>query len=383
MLTTGYDLYLIQTLAAIFNFTYDVVNGNLTWGSYVNGSWNGIVGLVNRSEADIAIGSLSITSDRFDGIDFSIAYFYDPLTYMLSSDFSNDVREYSLKDSDLIAFGLILFVWFLLSALVAQSIVSISIVSNVRFNSSWNLFKNFLQRGVDLTEEPTELSLRSLTITWLIAGIVSNAAASGALVAILSPSPSKPIDSFEQLSSSSIRPTIPRKSVYTTMLRSSKNMDIQRMTRHLLLTDVKTTSAAIEALVGQPQALIQSSTALRCGRKKLNEHLFYLPPSSAENTFLLDFYGLGLRRNSIGLKSTIDDAIYRLVEGHIVKSWQIKSEDNLRKPMEIVESNLDIDVKPISLMEIDLLIYGLICGLILTTLCLIFEIVKSRKVVRL
>ena len=352
----------------------------------MNGSWTGIVGLVNRSEADIAIGTLSITADRSEGIDYTIPYFYDPLTYMLSADYAYVDRKFSLKDSDLIAYGLIMLAWFLMSVMIAKSIVTISIVSNGRFCGLWNFYKNFLQRGLDTTEEPHELSLRSLTITWLIAGIVSNAVASGALVAALAPSPANPIDSFETLATSYIRPTIPKGGViYIEMLRNSKNLDIQRMTRRLLITDLKSTFEGIQALVGQPHALIQASSTVSCGRKKLNERIFYLPPSSAENTFLLDFYGIGLRRPSDLLKPAFDDVIYRLIEGYIIKSWQIQSENavsNNREPFALVEKSLESSVKSISLIEIELLIYLICFGTIMASVVLMHEIIKFRKVVK-
>ncbi|GFS55203.1 uncharacterized protein NPIL_528831 [Nephila pilipes] len=39
-----------------------------------NGTWNGVIGLVQRGEADIGLAGLSITEDRWEDVDFSIPY---------------------------------------------------------------------------------------------------------------------------------------------------------------------------------------------------------------------------------------------------------------------------------------------------------------------
>ena len=51
-------------------FEYDlyVVNG---WGSYVNGSWNGMVGELVEGRADFALQALSIYSQRQTAVDFT------------------------------------------------------------------------------------------------------------------------------------------------------------------------------------------------------------------------------------------------------------------------------------------------------------------------
>ena len=45
----GFEFKLIRFLGKQLNFTPIVVNGNLSFGNYINGSWTGIVGMANRS----------------------------------------------------------------------------------------------------------------------------------------------------------------------------------------------------------------------------------------------------------------------------------------------------------------------------------------------
>ena len=48
-LTSGTDFYLIQFLASHYNFTYDVIHGNFKFGTILNGTIDGVCGMVNRT----------------------------------------------------------------------------------------------------------------------------------------------------------------------------------------------------------------------------------------------------------------------------------------------------------------------------------------------
>lgn len=57
------------------NMTYELYHvPDNTFGSFVNGSWTGIVGQLNTSKADVAFSPLTITADRVKAIDFSSPY---------------------------------------------------------------------------------------------------------------------------------------------------------------------------------------------------------------------------------------------------------------------------------------------------------------------
>ena len=48
-LNSGYEYYLIKFLANHFNYTYDVIDAHFGFGTVVNGTIDGICGMVNRS----------------------------------------------------------------------------------------------------------------------------------------------------------------------------------------------------------------------------------------------------------------------------------------------------------------------------------------------
>jgi len=46
-----------------------------------NGSWTGVIGTVERYEADMSMDVL-ITADRDESVDFTIGYHTEPLTFV-------------------------------------------------------------------------------------------------------------------------------------------------------------------------------------------------------------------------------------------------------------------------------------------------------------
>ncbi|CAB0034839.1 unnamed protein product [Trichogramma brassicae] len=72
----GYCIELIQTLANMMDFDYDlVVPDDGEFGQKVNGVWNGLVGDLAKGQTDIAVAALTMTSEREEVIDFVAPYF--------------------------------------------------------------------------------------------------------------------------------------------------------------------------------------------------------------------------------------------------------------------------------------------------------------------
>ncbi|XP_071524499.1 probable glutamate receptor [Panulirus ornatus] len=79
LLYAGPIANVVEYLSRGLNFTYTyVIPHDRTFGTRgINGSWTGMLGMVKRKEADIAIGPFSITSTRFEAVDFSWPLWYD------------------------------------------------------------------------------------------------------------------------------------------------------------------------------------------------------------------------------------------------------------------------------------------------------------------
>ncbi|MPC15309.1 putative glutamate receptor [Portunus trituberculatus] len=70
---------MINILAETLNFTYMLVQPlDKAWGSRLpNGSWTGMVGMVSRQEADLALGPFGQTESRTQAVDFTPSFFFD------------------------------------------------------------------------------------------------------------------------------------------------------------------------------------------------------------------------------------------------------------------------------------------------------------------
>lgn len=98
------DNSMIRILAKVLNFNFELVQPlDGPYGSPLpDGNWTGIIGMVHREEADIAIGKLSITEQRSSVIDFSYPYQYIPISFITDqpqylSDRYAVMRAYSLN----------------------------------------------------------------------------------------------------------------------------------------------------------------------------------------------------------------------------------------------------------------------------------------------
>ncbi|XP_069957610.1 glutamate receptor ionotropic, kainate 2-like [Cherax quadricarinatus] len=76
---TGPIANVVHYLAHALNFTYRyVMPADSTYGTKAaDGSWTGMVGMVNREEADISIGPLSMTATRTQAVDFTWPVLFD------------------------------------------------------------------------------------------------------------------------------------------------------------------------------------------------------------------------------------------------------------------------------------------------------------------
>ncbi|GFS60951.1 glutamate receptor ionotropic, delta-1 [Trichonephila clavipes] len=81
----GIEGYFAHAIFTEMNIEYDVVfpEDNEFGRELNNGNWTGIVGMVQRGEADLAIASLGINENRFRVVDFSFPYSTDGMNFVV------------------------------------------------------------------------------------------------------------------------------------------------------------------------------------------------------------------------------------------------------------------------------------------------------------
>ncbi|KAG7154182.1 Glutamate receptor ionotropic, delta-2-like 25 [Homarus americanus] len=67
---------MLDAMAGVLDYRYNVttVSPDEQWGSYENGSWNGMLGMVHRGEKNFTVNYFVITEERLEAFDASVSY---------------------------------------------------------------------------------------------------------------------------------------------------------------------------------------------------------------------------------------------------------------------------------------------------------------------
>ena len=78
------DAVFIRILSKVFHVPYKVlIPSDGEWGRKLpDGNWTGLIGMVHRSEADLAVGGITLTHERFQALNFSYPYLFTDMTFI-------------------------------------------------------------------------------------------------------------------------------------------------------------------------------------------------------------------------------------------------------------------------------------------------------------
>ncbi|GFY73539.1 uncharacterized protein TNIN_263221 [Trichonephila inaurata madagascariensis] len=193
----GIEGYFAHAIFTEMNIYYDVVfPEDHEFGRELNnGSWTGIVGMVQRGEADLAIGTLQTNEDRFRAVDFSFPYTTDGMTFVVlkSSEWSKAFGFLELFD---LTTWMLLICIFLLATVIFFTMLK---GTTSYFEVFHNLFGSMLRQPLIFHVDSPENRL--LTGTWLLFSCIMSSVFSGALLSFLAtPSNVEVVKNFKELS---------------------------------------------------------------------------------------------------------------------------------------------------------------------------------------
>ncbi|GBL89834.1 hypothetical protein AVEN_179607-1 [Araneus ventricosus] len=83
--TSGVDGCLLKIISEVLKFQYALkFPPNLNYGKKdENDNWSGIIGMVQRGEADLGIGQIAVTRERMEVVDFSVPYTNQDVTFLI------------------------------------------------------------------------------------------------------------------------------------------------------------------------------------------------------------------------------------------------------------------------------------------------------------
>ncbi|GFT95241.1 putative glutamate receptor [Nephila pilipes] len=204
MSISGIEADLAQVILTKMKVHYDIVfpQDNEFGREKFEGNFSGLVGMVQRGEADLAIGTLGVIENRFRVVDFSFPYTADMLTFA------------AMKPSAQIkAFGFLnLFdfsTWvLLLGSLLLSSAVFFTMLKGTDsyFDVLHNLFGSILRQPIIIRNYAHRKKF--IVGTWLLFSCVVSSIFSGILLSYLAkPSKVETIKNFRELSAAVERGT--------------------------------------------------------------------------------------------------------------------------------------------------------------------------------
>ncbi|GFW71566.1 glutamate receptor ionotropic, delta-1 [Trichonephila clavipes] len=194
---TGIEGYFAHAIFTEMSIEYDVVfpKDNEFGRELKNGSWTGIVGMVQRGEADLAIGTLGINENRFRVVDVSFPYTTDGMNFVVFKPSEWSKAFGLLELFDLLTWMLLICIFLLATVIFFTTLKD----RNSYFEVFHNLFGSMLRQPLIVHVNSHENRL--LTGTWLLFACIMSSVFSGALLSFLAtPSKVEVARNFKELS---------------------------------------------------------------------------------------------------------------------------------------------------------------------------------------
>ncbi|GFR20414.1 putative glutamate receptor [Trichonephila clavata] len=228
------------------------------------GNWSGIIGMVNRSEADIGISGLGIFEDRFRAVDFSFPYTTDGITFVLLKQTSK------WEDLEFIRF-FDLWTWLLiLGSLLFMTTALFMITKQAESfdNILLHLFRAIMKQPLNLRKN--HLKTKFVTCSWLIlASMLSYFYWTGLQAFLTKPSGVKTVETFHELSEAlekgTLRAYVPKSTFALPFLMNSPEESIKLIGRKIAENNWYLTIREVMAhpLQGKNAATIASRNLLK------------------------------------------------------------------------------------------------------------------------
>ncbi|XP_023232714.1 uncharacterized protein LOC111632512 [Centruroides sculpturatus] len=208
---SGIDIYLLDILSRRLNFSYDIVRpADKKWGSKHNGTWNGMIGMIEKQEVRGALGGMSVIASRVEVADFSKSYAFDRIAFVIRSP-----EETSRK---WVIFRPFTWdVWLAVTIAILVVAICLFVIENIIWHSA-EIYKSrydvklknlkivkailLIYKSVVYQDcyDPTSNSGRVLIVFWWIFVITLIAGYSGTLVSFMAnPGRETPVDTISKL----------------------------------------------------------------------------------------------------------------------------------------------------------------------------------------
>uniref|UniRef100_A0A6A7FPU6 Glutamate receptor ionotropic, kainate 5-like n=1 Tax=Hirondellea gigas TaxID=1518452 RepID=A0A6A7FPU6_9CRUS len=343
----GVDILIMDTMAQVLNFTYQVYQpADGQWGYQLpNKSWTGVIGTVQRYEADFSMDIL-ITGDRDESVDFTIGFHPEPLTFVTTKpsplpQWLSLVRPFEWLVWCLLAASLLVatpIMWILQygatkaaapsldSRTGQQAVAATELPDKSRVGDAGSpfldagdtIFRIFLRQSAELSHPS---SVQIFSGFWILFSFVLTISYVCNLTAFMTvPALSPTLNSLEELISSDFSWGVySYKAADYQLFKSSKAPLYQTVFKSLKFCP--TTKECLQWALDKQYAYI---TWLTLARDSMARHFTDRHGDTglhiARDVFFPGEFGFTLQKNS-ALKAPFDGVIRKLLEGGFVKKW--------------------------------------------------------------
>ncbi|XP_069171820.1 probable glutamate receptor isoform X1 [Procambarus clarkii] len=376
---SGIDYQVLTSLALKLNFTYKVkLDPKGQWGGpQPDGSVIGMIGMVARREADLAINEITITGPRETVVDFTVPYFMESTTIVTPAP-----KEKSKAGAIFSPFTPL--VWLLLVAAtlaIGPVLSSVSWVMELYTGKKWdrsiqqytfNMFRNMVVQGNLIVSG--YWPHRIIFLSWYLFTFYVFALYSGTLTAVLAiPSFEKPIDSLVDLLNAIKKDGFIPVFAYGTsneFIFREATSGIYRDIWHMFtpsLGYVRSFDEGVEKVLMGKYAFVNSYMAVEIRVRKTGISKFYM----AQQTFYPQGYGMALVSGA-PYKNVFSHVLLQLRESGLVDKW---TKDEVSKLKRQDKSGRSSSLPgAITLLHLQAAFFLLLSGFSLASAVLITEI---------
>ncbi|XP_055936765.1 glutamate receptor ionotropic, delta-1-like [Argiope bruennichi] len=327
----GVEGRLLRTLAKSLNFQYKhmIPSDNILGLKGDNGNWSGVMGMLQRKEADFGMCGIAMLFDRLEVADFSKVFKIQRLSFLVEKPGSLPAVWAFVRIFDTVLWGIIIFVVF-----VAPLICSFLL------NHKFSVIDLVVQFFGSISRQPLEFQMTStrsriFITSWLVFALVISSSYSACLLSYLSlPLQGKPITTFIDLSRAVRKGT--HKSVMLKgapsvyLLTKSGNEDLEFLGKTVLDNNwFYLPSQGIET------STVEGNTAIINADFALKLLLGKLPPGSfliSEDSLISFKFGIALRKGFC-CTERLNTVLSRVLAAGLIDKyqrdeWNIQSFEN-------------------------------------------------------
>ncbi|XP_037073929.1 glutamate receptor-like [Pollicipes pollicipes] len=364
----GVEPTMLAAVAGHYGFSYSMVHPQTTDGLFGvrldNGSWTGVIGMIVRGEADLAVGDISVTLERSEVVDFTYPFLVEPVSFFM-------LRPAPLPRWLVIAVPFDSATWLLLLLVLVTALVALPLLPGMLAGRSWRLrlreasaflWGAMVNQAVSL--RPRAAACRLVVVSWWAFCLTMTICYQTLLTSQLSVSLfPPPLDSLTQLALSEHRVLSIQHVAVTEYLESFSGsasvlgrippkLSYFPLEESLTELRLEPNTAYLEEL-----AMLRQAVAARPDR-----HRYYISRAR--------FFATGLAwpvRRGACFRGALDEAVRRLLQAGLVEFWMRDAGAD--------EATVAVAKKSLRLKDLTGAFLLLVTGIALATACLTLEMV--------